>query len=207
MRAEEPQKDDLEADDLVASAIYNIRSVDKLRFHHRFNCPPDLGTGLLEVLGFDSSDPRDKIYAVENICRTLGKDGLQPDYKALVSYVYNRTAYDLLTKHHILHILLAAGVGHVRKNENLASWAPDWRHGKLLIGGHIIDSYHFAASGSQTLHIQGDWCSKSLTFVGIQIDAYGRQFPFPQPRISPPGRITRMIEPSARPWINEIRIF
>ncbi|KAL8636471.1 MAG: hypothetical protein Q9228_006133, partial [Teloschistes exilis] len=206
-RAAEPQKDDLEADDLVASAIYNIRSVDKLRYHHRFNCPPDLGTGLLEVLGFDSSDPRDKIYAVENICRTLGRNGLQPDYKAPVSYVYNRTAYDLLTKHHILHILLAAGVGHVRKDENLASWAPDWRHGKLLMGGHMIDSYRFAASGSQTLHLQGDWCLKSLTFVGIQIDAYGRQFPFPQPRISPPGRITRMIGPSARPWMKEIRKF
>ncbi|KAI4199996.1 MAG: hypothetical protein LQ350_004258 [Teloschistes chrysophthalmus] len=209
--AQESQKDDLEADDLVTRVRYNIYSIHRLRSRYTFDMLPDLGTGLLDFLCFESSDPRDRIYAIVNICRNLGEDAFQPDYKAPVSHVYNRTAYDLLTKHYLFHILITAGVGHVRSDENLASWAPDWTQGKLLMGGPMILSQRFGASGYiasyDTPYIRGDWRLKRLTFLGIQIDTYGRQFIFPQPSTLPRGRLASMIGPSARPWMKEIMKF
>lgn len=84
-----------------------------------------------------------------------GDGALLPDYKAPVSYVYNRTAFDLLTKHHNLQILLAAGVGHVRTDEDLASWAPDWRIGKSLMGGYMIFNHLSPSLVSHTPYVQG----------------------------------------------------
>ncbi|KAI4199075.1 MAG: hypothetical protein LQ350_004830 [Teloschistes chrysophthalmus] len=104
-------------------------------------------------------DPQNDDLEADDLRKAFAKksgDGaLLPDYKAPVSYVYNRTAFDLLTKHHNLQILLAAGVGHVRTDEDLASWAPDWRIGKSLMGGYMIFNHLSPSLVSHTPYVQG----------------------------------------------------
>ncbi|KAL8689869.1 MAG: hypothetical protein Q9218_004557 [Villophora microphyllina] len=190
------------------TAIANMTSMNRMRIRYRLlDKPLTLAQGLGESLQFQTSDPRDRIYAINGLCLNLNVGGIPLDYKASVNDVYYETAYALIAGNKAVDVLAVAGVGYV--DNELPSWVPDWRRDPSLTGA--IALYHQGwetcrASGTLVPHVQGDWNAKSLTISAVHVDTYDRDFPFPQPQPRP-GLVQRFIGPSARLWVNEIRDF
>lgn len=84
---------------------------------------------LMSLCHFNSSDPRDKLYALLAFVKDNDAP-LRPDYSASNSTanLYKITASYLLQRDASMYILQRAGIGYPKsKNlEDLPSWVPDW---------------------------------------------------------------------------------
>jgi len=94
-------------------------------------------TSYLEMtIGFKSTDPRDRVYALLGL---VNQDlGLVPDYKNTVEHVYCDIARLLVTNFgEPFFILSFAGTGYGRNLTKMPSWVPDWsvtRNGQPTLG-------------------------------------------------------------------------
>ncbi|KAK0102685.1 hypothetical protein ONS95_006287 [Cadophora gregata] len=74
---------------------------------------------------FESTDPRDKIFAFTGLVTDEPNQAFAPDYSKSVEKVYRDTAVYLLQSKEPFSVISSAGIGSKRKLE-LPSWVPDW---------------------------------------------------------------------------------
>ena len=95
---------------------------------------------LLEVLEIarqsSSTDPRDKVYALLNLCSDATSALIQPDYNLDTSEVFTKVACALIRAGQGPRLLLNAGV--LDQTSSLPSWVPDWSqngpHCRSIVG-------------------------------------------------------------------------
>ncbi|KAH7400229.1 heterokaryon incompatibility protein-domain-containing protein [Cadophora sp. MPI-SDFR-AT-0126] len=74
---------------------------------------------------FDSTDPRDKIFAFAGLATDEANPAFAPDYSKPVEDVYRDTAMYLLRNKDPFCVISCAGIGS-KRNLKLPSWVPDW---------------------------------------------------------------------------------
>ena len=79
---------------------------------------------LADAWTFESTDPRDKIFAVNNFAKVPAHLEFHPDYEAPVEQIYTQYATRLVLDDPTL--LLMAGIGRPRSSIPLPSWVPDF---------------------------------------------------------------------------------
>ena len=173
-----------------------------MQYIRRNNNSENLAIGLVSFAEFDASDPRDRVYAVMNMCQKPGGVGLVPDYATPVEDVYVRTARTLIDDRGVLDVLAGAGMGLPRNYLHLPSWAPDWSH---VASGRVIwkrfgrrDPYR--ASASYMSWTRNDGNPNRLLFKGYVVDFVAHILPLPQPVEEDPGKVRLLIGSQARSW-------
>ncbi|RAR16476.1 heterokaryon incompatibility protein [Stemphylium lycopersici] len=90
----------------------------------------------------ESTDPRDKVFAVLSLIWDQKDDLMRPDYGKPMDQVYRDAAREIIVKQGQIDILLAAsGVGG---DDTLPTWVPDWRceanakKPTLLVNRHLM---------------------------------------------------------------------
>lgn len=75
---------------------------------------------------FNSTDPRDRIYALLGLATAKKyRDALRPDYGIKVEDLFVKVARRMLMNEGNIRFLHMAGIGH-RRSLSLPSWVPDW---------------------------------------------------------------------------------
>ena len=93
----------------------------------RFDEGPErtsLVTLLEQTAFFDTTDPRDKVYALVGLAAEL--PGFRVDYRASVREVFRSLAISEMARSKSLNILLSAGLNPGENQWNFPSWVPDW---------------------------------------------------------------------------------
>ncbi len=166
----------------------SVLEINRIRdFRQQGGCD-DLPTVLRQTLYFDSTDPRDKVFAILGITR----DGLnwrfRPDYQTPVEDIYTQSVVrmlrtqQVLKTRRILNFLHLAGIGWPRNIDSLPSWVPDWSRGTQRRFIFMTTSgLTFLAAGKSTPKVQVDAKTRELTLEGIlvgTVDAVSAPFPF-----------------------------
>lgn len=101
---------------------------------------------------FDSTDPRDRIYALLGL-DTAKKytDVLRPDYEIKVEDLYVKVAREMIVKEDNIRFLHLACIGY-RRSLSLPSWVPDWTSLPKNLMYNMDLSGHFAQEGSIEVH-------------------------------------------------------
>ena len=79
---------------------------------------------LADTWAFESTDPRDKIFAVNKFAKIPEESKLRPDYESSVEEIHIRYAVQLIPTKPSL--LLLSGIGQPRSYLDLPSWVPDF---------------------------------------------------------------------------------
>ncbi|KAH6692871.1 heterokaryon incompatibility protein-domain-containing protein [Leptodontidium sp. MPI-SDFR-AT-0119] len=87
--------------------------------------PTSLPFLLTDFGEFDSTDPRDKIFAFTGLATDEPNSAFVPDYTKSVEAVYRETATYLFKGKEPFSVISCAGIGSERKIK-LPSWVPDW---------------------------------------------------------------------------------
>ncbi len=103
----------------------------------------------------DSTDPRDKIFALLGLAsdqEDLRKKGVYPDYSKSCEEVYTLTAAALLKQG---HLSMLSFIQYPKIQNNLPSWVPDWSKSvcdplQVFADDHMTMEPEFYASGSIT---------------------------------------------------------
>lgn len=130
---------------------------------------------LLSMYIFDSTDPRDKIFALLGIATDAEHSMLDPNYNASVEVTYLKTAAYLLIHDNCICLLHAAGVGLQRRYKNLPSWVPQlmFSHKEdnlIVLGSRVGSGYRAAGSTISSLYFRD---RRTLAVDGILIDTVG----------------------------------
>lgn len=96
---------------------------------------PPLSFHLLTSSTFETSDQRDRIFALRNISSDGSGAAFEPDYTKPKDDVFVQSTVHLLCHQSALCILSAAGVGIKRLNNHFPSWVPDW---SAVLNGRIM---------------------------------------------------------------------
>ena len=118
--------------------------------------------GLLHVLEIarqsSSTDPRDKVFALLNICSDPTSALIQPDYSLDKSEVFTKVASAIIQTGQGPRLLLNAGVPD--QTSSLPSWVPDWSqndtHYRNVVGMIFLDpegDYHSTDPVSYNIRI------------------------------------------------------
>lgn len=148
---------------------------------------PTLEWNLMNCYTFDTTDPRDRVFALLNISSDAGDVALAPNYNKSVGDVFIDSAKYLLQKRsNSVSILYAAGIGTKRSLNGLPSWVPDWTTPPLgtifgAIGdtAEILEKKGFKASGDD-LNEPIVVCERSLKLKARICDVVDA-FASPQP--------------------------
>ncbi|KAH7092285.1 heterokaryon incompatibility protein-domain-containing protein [Paraphoma chrysanthemicola] len=156
-------------DDPVNKWLYSIDTYPVERMYDH------LSVGFLETLQnsrmFESTDPKDKVYAVLNLVAPRSElDGFEVNYDKSVGEVFAKTAVFIINKTRRLDCL--AHVSHPPDydgNVDHRSWAPRWDHDKRIaaIGGWADCPWRVCA-GMSILGTRGyDLNAEELVLQGI----------------------------------------
>ncbi|MCJ1456068.1 hypothetical protein MMC28_006425 [Mycoblastus sanguinarius] len=134
--------------------------------------PLSLQSGLSFCVRFDSTDPRDKLYAVIGLANDADDPLLHPDYRANVREIFTSSSKYMLAANTSLRILHFAGIGRPRLIADLPSWVADWSawHQDTVFGD-IADTAGYRASGSLPSCFRADMKPNVVTCKGIILDA------------------------------------
>ena len=118
--------------------------------------------GLLDVLEIarqsSSTDPRDKVFALLNLCSDPTSALIQPDYNLDTSEVFTKVACTIIRAGQGPRLLLNAGV--LDQTSSLPSWVPDWSR----------NSPHYRSIvGMSFLYPEGDYQSTDPVSFNIRI--------------------------------------
>ena len=135
---------------------------------------------LAEFCDWQSSDPRDKVFAFYGLTshENPDRDALKPDYALNTAEVYTKLALSIIRNHRNLDILPIAtrsvsslGASSLRL---LPSWVPDWRDGQVFSVGPFYRPITFMGFGS-LIYAFDDIYNASLnleaTPIGLQSDS------------------------------------
>jgi hypothetical protein len=118
--------------DLYRDVIIGLMNADimlEVRGDVDYKRPLTLSLVLMQCVGFKSSDPKDKVYALLGLTNDDSKQSIVPDYSDSNNerLVYIDTMRYLLRQRiDQLDSLSYAGIGYHRETQNLPSWVPDW---------------------------------------------------------------------------------
>ena len=118
--------------------------------------------GLLDVLEMarhsGSTDPRDKVFALLNLCSDPTSALIQPDYNLDTSEVFTKVACAIIQAGHGPRLLLNAGV--LDQTSSLPSWVPDWSQN---------DTNYRTIVGMNFMYADGDYNSTDPVSYNIRI--------------------------------------
>lgn len=98
--------------------------------------------------GLNSTDPRDRIYALLGLATAKKyRDALRPDYGIKVEDLFVEVARQLLMNKGSIQFLHMAGIGH-RHSLSLPSWVPDW----TSLPSNMIHQLNLAGNPAQEGH-------------------------------------------------------
>ena len=188
--------------------VQNIRLIDRLKRRCMNDETTELADGLRHCMLFDSTDPRDKVYSVMNMCKSLDGANLSPDYDSPVEDIYTRVSCTMINTTKSLAALIGAGTSLQPCNSALPSWVPDY---KTLVHSGLdwarIQNDTFLASGSQGSEAKCDFGTRCLTVPGVYVDTFEQIFDLPQSGNENPNMIETDIGPAARHWVNMVQNF
>lgn len=101
---------------------------------------------------FDSTDPRDRIYALLGLDTAKKyRDVFRPDYGIKVEDLYVKVAREMIMKEDNIRFLHYAGISYQR-SLSLPSWVPDWTSLPKSLIQHIDLSGRFLQKGYAEVH-------------------------------------------------------
>lgn len=140
---------------------------------------PPLRWLLIRCWALQATDPRDKVFALWDICAEAYDPWIAPDYTKTAAQVYSDAACYIACQGAAatFEILPCAGIGWKRAVPNLGSWVPDWSTvGRSLLSVTVPGIAAYTASGE----LSADEARMSLARVvdpdgatspGLQLDA------------------------------------
>ena len=118
--------------------------------------------GLLDVLEIarqsNSTDPRDKVFALLNLCSDPTGALIEPDYSNDTSEVFKKVASAIIKAGQGPRLLLNAGV--LDQISSLPSWVPDWSQNRTLYRNIV---------GKSFMNLEGDPHSTDPVSYNIRI--------------------------------------
>ena len=166
----------------------------------------------------ETSDPRDKIFALGSFSFETGIEALEPDYSLSAEQIFMRATKHLLLHDQALIVLHLAGIGSPRKNRRLPSWVPHYSFEahpttstKVVSGLSTYKALYSAASmyTSETpTRIKLGPLDNSLAIFGVVVDTISVTC---EPLRSPKNIWDSLISESADrqraviAWFNEVR--
>jgi hypothetical protein len=137
--------------------------------HNRFST---LRLLLCECHHLESTDPRDKVYALANISKDWAVLDITPDYSCSVEKLYVDVAFRIMRLEKSLAILAAATSN--KALTNLPSWVPDWSAAPtpyFLDGpSDVKEKNMYAASGTTPAMIEYNEADRVFRTAGVFID-------------------------------------
>jgi hypothetical protein len=112
--------------------LFNSSLVAGIKIMYSQGCLWNLGLALESFRTFESTDPRDMVYAILGITADAEDASLKPDYHKSVEAVFVEVSKYLFTRSwdatdgKPLLTLACAGIGVPRKIKTLPSWVTDW---------------------------------------------------------------------------------
>ncbi|KZM28550.1 uncharacterized protein EKO05_0005580 [Ascochyta rabiei] len=109
-----------------------------------------LSTLLVTTWDRESTDPRDKVFAMLALVGEAENVSLIPDYSKSMEQVYREVAREIIFKQGQMDILLAAS--GVDSADGIPSWVPDWRcetaanKPSLLVNRHLMMKLYYTGS-------------------------------------------------------------
>jgi hypothetical protein len=115
---------------------------------------PTFQDNVLNTMGSEASEPRDKIFVVASMSATSHDDDLTLDYTSSVQEIYINATRRLMLRDPCLLTLHMAGIGWKNRMPGLPSWVPDYsvsrrsgtRHGEDMVLGKIAAKAMFASA-------------------------------------------------------------
>ena len=137
---------------------------------------------LIYTKNFKASDYRDKIYAVMNFVDPA-KLRLKVDYNSSVEEVYIASATELIEMNDYPILLHIAGIGLRERPSTLPSWVPDFSPSSfsVYVKSRITNKWFEASANPPTNTITLDHRSKTMSFMGVEIDRAEQLFRRPSP--------------------------
>jgi hypothetical protein len=140
---------------------------------------------LLAAFSFhDSTDPRDKIYALLGLIRNATGYGIVPDYNIPVHNLFRFVAKAMIEETQSLRVLDVSLPGSIYTRVSpLPSWCPNWCQ-RLSIERPKVNTYEFQADGNVEARIFWHEDLNLLTVRGKLVDTVGDQMiPFDPPLV------------------------
>ncbi|KAI3325137.1 HET-domain-containing protein [Xylariaceae sp. AK1471] len=136
----------------------------------------DLENLLYLTFKFSAGDPRDKVFGLIGIAKSVGNAALiTPDYSLSVEQVFENAARAILSfppERRSVNILALAGTGFSEQPRTMPSWVPNFSEERLAYpySDVINQETSFRASGDLPQSLELDNETKSLVFKAISID-------------------------------------
>ena len=111
-----------------------------------------------------STDSRDKVFALLNLCRDPTALGIRPDYNLEAAEVFRQVAHALVKDGQGGRLLLSAGIPE--STLSLPSWVPDWSLENTPLNKIVGSCYTFPESDSR---------SQEAKTPGIRIESFADQ--------------------------------
>jgi hypothetical protein len=141
---------------------------------------PTLLDLLLSHKSKNSTDPKDKVYALVGLCNTRDTFG-NFDYSSSMRVVYSHTARHIISTTRQLDVICVRQ--HDSDQFDLPSWVPDWTRSLRNFGQAIIGLHHhepsFSAAGDTTASVsfsEDGYVLKAQGFMIDRIKALGKPF-------------------------------
>jgi len=144
----------------ATKGLLSLTIMDCVRHAQQQGQPKTLQETLIQLHGFNATDPRDKIFALLGLAADTGEVILDPDYTALAEEVYTNTARYLLCRDACILILHKAGIGYPREYGDLPSWVPEWEYSttetRMVLGAMEAMKYNAAGNTIATVRSVGN---------------------------------------------------
>jgi hypothetical protein len=123
------------------------------------------------MIGFDSPDPRDKIYAVPGLARESDRDAIPIDYGSGIEQLYIDVIWHIISTERNLEIIgsLTTSAGPYRLGS--PNFSPDGYDARIIISNPLSRGHH--ASGDVPLNVQFTHMHEGDTNI---LDAEGIMF-------------------------------
>jgi hypothetical protein len=126
----------------------------------------------------NSSDLRDKVFAMLNLARDREALDIRPDYSPTVTVkdVYTEATVRVIQHEKHFGILSSVGMQRSYQDEYLPSWVVDWSAAKLNKMNNVLDwdmggdERCFRASGESSIHVSFNVGHTEMTITGKIID-------------------------------------
>jgi hypothetical protein len=147
--------DSLQSTISATKGLLSLAKMDLVRHTQQQGRQKTLQETLIQLHGFNATDPCDKIFALLGLAADTGEAILDPDYTALAEEVYTNTARYLLCRDACILILHKAGIGYPREYSDLPSWVPEWEYSttetRMIFGA---DAMKYNAAGNTIANVR-----------------------------------------------------
>lgn len=121
---------------------------------------------LLRTQHLDSTDPKDKIFAIHGLLKEMGAHLPDPNYSKSVQQVYREAAAVAIRHDNSLHILFA--ITGESRIEGIPSWVPDWSCNRAISQIASCQDYHTERGRTVAFEISEN--ADILRLWGVEVD-------------------------------------